>query len=245
MRILIIDIETSPNIADVWGLFNQNISLSQLRESTRMICFAAKWYGKPKVYFYSEFHNGRDEMIQAAHELLDEADVLMYYNGDKFDLPHLNREFLLAGLPPPSPCNSIDLLKTARKKFRFPSNKLAYVSTALGLEGKVSHEGHQLWVKCLAGDAKAWARMRKYNKRDVTLLEELYDRLLPWIPGHPHAGLSGDRPESCPKCGSDKLKRQGHTYTQLGKYQRYRCDNCGTWSRSTRRVVGSEFRTVS
>lgn len=244
LRLLILDIETSPMVADLWGLYNQNVGLSQLRESTRMICFAAKWYGKPKTYFFSEFHDGREEMLKALHGMMDEADILMHYNGDKFDLKHINREFLLAGMTPPSPSNSIDLYKVVRKQFLFPSNKLAYVSTALGLEGKISNGGHELWIKCLAGNSKAWNVMRRYNKRDVTLLEDLYNKLLPWIPSHPHRGVLDGVPAGCTNCGSTNLIRQGFAHTQLGKYQRFQCTDCKKWLRSTRRVHGSEFCAV-
>ena len=43
MKILFCDIETSPNVAYVWGLFKQNIGLSQLLEPTRVICAAYSW----------------------------------------------------------------------------------------------------------------------------------------------------------------------------------------------------------
>lgn len=235
MKTLMLDIETSPNLAHVWSLWNQNIGINQLRESTEMLCFAAKWFDKPKTMFWSQYHDGRDVMVQKAHGLLDEADVVMHYNGTKFDIPHLNREFLLAGLTPPAPYEQIDLLKTVRKSFRFPSNKLAYVSDALGLEGKVTHSGHDLWVRCLAGDAKAWHTMRKYNKRDVTLLEDLYHKVLPWISDHPTVGLYDGEESSCPSCGSWVLERRGFTYTKVSKYQRFRCTECGKWSRATAR----------
>jgi len=34
MQILLLDIETAPNTAHVWGLWNQNVSLNQLMESS-------------------------------------------------------------------------------------------------------------------------------------------------------------------------------------------------------------------
>jgi uncharacterized protein YprB with RNaseH-like and TPR domain len=157
MRLGFVDLETSPNIAHVWGLFNQTVSLSQLRESTRVISFAAKERGSKKVHFYSEYHHGRDEMIGAAHDFLDRMDAVCHYNGTRFDVPHFNREFIMAGLNPPSPYQEIDLLKAVRKHFRFTSNKLAHVTVQLGLSGKLSHTGHDLWVRCMAGDEKAWA----------------------------------------------------------------------------------------
>lgn len=239
-KILLIDIETSPNVADVWGLWNNNVSLNQLRESTRMICFAAKWYGRPGTMFFSEHEDGPSAMVAAAHELLDEADVVMHYNGKKFDVPHLYREFLLAGLTPPSPFKQIDLCNVVKKQFRFPSNKLQYVSTALGLAGKVSHEGHELWVKCMAGDPDAWARMEKYNRQDVVLLEEVYEILLPWIPGHPHRHLYGGG--GCPTCGHFDVQIDGVYHTSLSTFTQYHCPACGSWFRGSRRLGGVDIQ---
>lgn len=241
---LVIDIETSPNLAHVWGLFNQNISLSQLRESTEMICFSAKWLGKPRVEFRSVFHDGKDVMIERAYALVNDADVLMHYNGRKFDVPHLNREFLQAGLKPPAPFKQIDLCEAVKRQFRFPSSKLAYVSKALGLDGKLETGGHELWVACMAGDEKAWRKMRQYNKRDVTLLEDLYGLLRPWIPNHPSlAALSGE--SVCTRCGSGNLERRGFALTVQGKYQRFQCKDCGSWSRDTKSVSMVSIREVA
>lgn len=244
-RILTIDIETSPNVADVWGLFKQTVSLSQLRESTRMISFAAKWRGTQRVEFRSEFHDGRTDMIERARALLDEADIVVHYNGTTFDMPHMRREFLLEGITPPSPVKQVDLLRTVKKQFRFSSNKLDHVTAQLGLTGKLSHSGHDLWVRCMAGDEKAWALMRRYNKRDVVTTEELYDRLLPWITAHPHVGLyRGDTEDTCPKCGSTRLERRGWAYTTVSAFRQYRCKDCGGWSRSGKRSSGTDLRPV-
>src|SRR6185503_1772817 len=96
----------------------------------------------------------------------------------------------------------IDLKLAVAKRFKFTSNKLQFVSEVLGLEGKEEHEGFPLWSKVMAGDTDAQRRMESYNKRDVELLTEVYEVLLPWIPGHPHrslySGLGG-----CPDCGCE------------------------------------------
>lgn len=240
MKILTLDIETSPNVADVWSLWNQNVSLNQLRDVTRVICFAAKWHDSKRVEFYSEFHHGKQEMVDQALRLLDAADIAVTYNGDRFDLPHLNREFLLAGLDAPSPYASVDLLKTIKQRFRFSSNKLDHITRQLGLEGKVAHSGHSLWTACLAGDPKAWALMKKYNKQDVVQTELLYDKVRPWIKGHPHMGLYIGEEHCCPNCGSTELVRRGYAYTPTSVFQQWRCE-CGRWSRS----ATSEARTTT
>lgn len=237
-RILSLDIETSPVVAHAWALFKQNIAINQIIEPPRTMCFAAKWMDRSLVHFYSEFADGRENMVKAAHDLLDEADIVMHYNGDRFDLPRLNTEFIMAGLTPPAPYKSIDLYKVIRSCFGFQSNKLAYVTEQLGIGTKVKHEGHELWIKCLAGDPKAWQMMRRYNKQDVRILEELYEKLRPWIKSHPHIGLYSGQEDVCPNCGSLDQERRGYALTGQGKFQRLRCKKCGTWSRASRRVYG-------
>jgi len=231
MRKLVIDIETAPNLAYVWGLWNQNVGLNQIEKTGSVICFAAKWHGSKKVMFYSDHHDGHDDMVGAAHELMSAADAVIHYNGKAFDVKHLQREFLLGDLGPAAPHVDIDLLAVVRKKFRFPSNKLTHVSEALGLGGKVQHTGFDLWRDCMMGDDKAWALMKKYNLQDVRLTEDLYDKLLPWIDSHPNAALYNGRPNSCPKCGSDKVISNGMRSTKTMTYRRFVCNTCQSWFR--------------
>lgn len=221
----------------MWGLWEQNVSLSQLVESGDVICWAAKWFGSREVEFRSVHHDGKKRMVKRAWKLLDEADTVVHYNGRRFDIPHLQREFLTLGLTPPAPFKQIDLLATCRSQFKFPSNKLDYVSKALGLEGKVKHEGFDLWIRCMAGEASAWETMRRYNIQDVELLEDVYGLLQPWVKNHPsHAALAGEN--LCPRCGSSDLVGRGSTFLRTGRYQRFCCKNCGGWTRSTKRLDG-------
>ena len=178
MKILLLDIESAPNTAYVWGLFKQNISISQIVNSSEMLCWAAKWLGSNDIEFAS-IMGGKRKMLQRIHKLLDQADAVVHYNGSRFDIPTLNKEFLQADMPPPAPYMQIDLLRTARQQFRFPSNKLDYVGKALGVGQKESHEGFELWIKCMNRDPDAWQRMEAYNKQDVLLLEQVYYKFLP------------------------------------------------------------------
>lgn len=232
MKILTLDIETSPNVADIWGMFNQNVSLSQLRETSRVISFASKWLDNPEVEFYSEFHDGSEEMVKQAHRLLDETDAVIHFNGTSFDIKNLQKMFVLGGMNPPSPFQQIDLLRVVKKKFRFTSNKLDHVASQLGLGNKESHSGHTLWVQCMAGDIRAWDKMRTYNKQDVVLTEELYKKLLPWIDNHPNINLYNGTEDGCPVCGGSNLQKRGFAYTSISKFQRFLCTDCGRWSKS-------------
>ena len=74
-------------------------------------------------------------------------------------------------------------MSITKANFLFPSNKLDYVAQKLGVGAKVKHSGFKLWIKCMAGDKKAWAEMKKYQIQDVNLLVDLYYELLPWFVG--------------------------------------------------------------
>jgi len=244
MKLLAIDIETSAAVVSTWGLFKQNIGINQISVPTRMICFAARWETDKRAVFYSEHQHGREAMVKAAHDLLDQADVVMGWNSKGFDIPHLNREFLLAGLTPPSPYQQIDLMLTVRKQFRFLSNKLDWISQQVIGDRKVQHQGYGLWEACLRGDEAAWRKMATYNKQDVNLLFELYTQLRPWITSHPNRALIDGSVNGCPACGGHNLVSRGKAYTSVSEYDRFRCSDCGKWTRGTSRERGSKITGV-
>lgn len=241
-RILQIDIETSPNLAYVWGIWDQNISLSQLIEPSEVMCFAAKWFGDSddEIIFSSSYHNGFKQMILTAHELYEEADVVVTYNGKNFDNKHLLREMILQGLTPPSPWKDIDLLSVVRSRFKFQSNKLDFVAEQLGLGNKVKHSGFQLWRDCVAGEGdvkkQAWEDMKNYNLGDVILQEKVYQRLLPWIKNHPVVSPVDDNSLVCPRCGSFDLTPEGTHSPSLLTYERLRCNVCTGLVQNTKSV---------
>jgi uncharacterized protein YprB with RNaseH-like and TPR domain len=183
MKILMLDIETTPLQVYTWGLWDQNIGINQIIKSTEMMCFGAKWLGQKSVTFKSVHHDGKKAMLEELHTLMEEADALVGWNSAAFDHKHINREFLENEMTPPSPTKDLDLMTIVKANFQFPSNKLDYVAQKLGVGSKVKHSGFELWIKCMAGDDKAWREMKKYQIQDVQLLDSLYDILLPWFPG--------------------------------------------------------------
>jgi predicted RNA-binding Zn-ribbon protein involved in translation (DUF1610 family) len=244
VKILFVDLETSPITAHTWGLWQQNISIKQILESTEVICFGARWYGKKAVTFRSVHHDGRKQMLEDLHALMEEADAIVGWNSKSFDHKHIRREFLEAGMLPPSPSKDIDLMLECKRNFKFPSYKLDYVAQKLGVGAKVEHTGFDLWLGCMAGDEKSWKMMKKYQLQDVNLLVDLYEILLPWIK-HPNMGAFVDTEEPvCPNCGSESIKRKGYETLSAGKYQRFQCNNCGKWMRGKSAVTTVEMRAL-
>lgn len=244
MKILFLDLETSPNLAHVWGLWQQNVAISQLVNSTEVICFGARWHDGKSVIFKSQFHHGKEAMLKEMHRLLSEADVVVGWNSQSFDSKHMMREFLEAGMLPPAPYKDLDLMRVVKSQFRLPSNKLDYVSQLLGVGAKVKHSGFDLWLDCMAGKKDAWKEMKEYQIQDVNLLVDLYEILKPWVKNGPHSALHDGVEDGCRNCSSTNLQRRGYAKTTSATYQRFQCLECGSWQRGSKSIVTSSMRSI-
>jgi predicted RNA-binding Zn-ribbon protein involved in translation (DUF1610 family) len=240
-KILILDIETAPTSAYVWGVWDQNVAMNQIIKPGYILSYAAKWLGGGGIVHKSLRNRTKEEVLKGAYDLLSEADIVVHYNGKKFDIPTLNREFILMGWKPPAGYKQIDLLPIVRQQFKFPHNKLDYVAKALGCGGKLKHAGFEMWIGCMQNDEISWMQMEEYNREDVAITEALYLKILPWIKNHPYMGLHNDVAGAvCPNCGGVHLERRGFSHTAAGKYQRFQCKNCGTWSRGRQNIAAKQ-----
>lgn len=233
-KILVLDIETKPAQAYVWRAYGeQNIGVEQIIDPGSIICVGAKWLGDNQTHLFSDWEHGHEAMLKEIWIMMNEADAVLTYNGDKFDLPKLQGEFLLYGFGPTPPLTSIDVVKAVRK-FGFFVNRLAFIGPFLGVGAKVKHEGFDLWVKVMQGDVRAQRKMAKYCKQDVRLLEKLYLKVRPFIKNHPHMG---EKKQACGACGSNHVHSRGYRRTKNFKIQRLQCQDCGSWQDGSRTKV--------
>lgn len=232
-KILCLDIEWSPAKAYIFDPWNVHITPDHIIDDGGLLCFCAHWLGSKEFMFFSEWEHGHNHMAAQALDLLEDADAVITYNGDRYDLPKLRGAMVLAGLSPPPPPTSIDLIKWV-KKFGFLMNRLAYIGPLLNIGKKIKHEGFNLWRLVDEGDEKAQKRMQRYCTQDVKLLVTLYKRILPFIFDHPHLG---DDKEACGACGSDHTQHRGFRRTKFYKIQRLQCQDCGSWSIGVRKKV--------
>jgi len=229
--IWVYDIETTPNLVHAWGLWQQNISINQIVKPQDILTFAAHKVGTKKIETHAAW-DGYDAMITRLHEIFDEADYLVGFNNTSFDDKLCRAAFVKAGMPPPSPHRSLDLLRVVKKNFKFPSHKLDYVCKALGLETKLSTGGMDLWTQSMDGDVKAQRKMLAYNKQDVKVTTLLLERLGPYCAINvPLYEDDANLAMLCTSCGSDKITSRGWAYTTTAKYRRFQCE-CGKWLRS-------------
>lgn len=248
-NILIIDIETAPLKAFVWRLWKQDVYIDQIISEWFMISWSAKWLGSPDVYaerLTSEeaVEENDKRIITKLWNLLNDADIVIAHNGDAFDIPKIKTRFLLHGLPPTTFYHQIDTKKVASKEFGFSSNKLDFLAQSFGVGQKI-HTEFSLWENCLKGDEEALEQMSVYNTQDVIILEQVYLKLRPYIKGHPNVTLYDEKhPNRCPSCGGMHLYKEDLYYTQVSKFQVYRCQDCGSLSRD-RKNIGTRPSNLS
>ncbi len=203
-----LDLEVSPDIVMSWRLgYKINLSHDNLIKERAIICAGWKWHGDPKVHAFQWDAKQDDRaLLEELIEVYNEADEVVGHNGDQFDIPWVRTRCLFHGLAPLGDPKTIDTLQWARRKFYFNSNKLDYIAQFLGLGGKL-HTEYGLWKRVVMDkDPAALKEMVTYCKRDVVLLEKVYDLLAPLMKPKTHAGVAAGLDRwTCPHTGSTNV----------------------------------------
>lgn len=239
-RIVFLDVENSPSVGYVWGKYDQTVN--EFKADWYMLSFAYKVLGEKVIHVkglidypgYKKQKDNDKKLMQDIWKVLDEADIIIGHNIDRFDVRKINARFLIHGIPPPSPYRTVDTLKVSRKAFKFNSNSLDDLGHSLGVGRKLKHTGFALWLACMAGDSKSWSVMKKYNSLDVCLLEKVYFAMRPWATSHANVNQGHF---ACPKCGSLDTQKRGFSYTLVRQKQRHVCLACrGWWEGAARKM---------
>lgn len=237
-KVLLFDIETSPLKAYIWqkSVYNSNISEGQVLSEWFMLCWSAKWLFDDTIIsdrLTSEeaLDENDSRIVSSLWKLLDSADIVIAHNGSGFDIPNMNTRFIVNKLPPPSPFQIIDTVQVARRQFGFTHNNLNALARVLGFKTK-QEMSFEDWKRCVSGNELALKKMLSYNRDDVSLLEEVYVAIRPWIKSHPNMALYYTETEPiCSNCGSTSVSATNkYYYTQVGRYDLYRCE-CGAFIR--------------
>ena len=246
MDILAWDVENLPNIASTWTLYDTRISHNNIIENQSLISIAWKFLSKGKVEsvsitddlkrfkknIYDDYH-----VVREFHKVLnvDKPFVLLAHNGDRFDVRKFNTACIKHGFEPVPERQSIDTLKQARKHFKFDSNRLDYLGRFLEVGEKLETGGMSLWNDIVQAkypevgkrpDSKkaieAVKKMVKYNKQDVKLLIDVFEKLKPYINLPTYTVYSG-QVVGCTKCGSQDFRFADWRYRKSTRKRRYYC----------------------
>ncbi len=244
-KIVLWDIETSGIITTSWNLYPESISHENMLHDWFIISVAWKELGNKKIHSvsllddkkrFAKDNNDDYFVIKTVRDMLEDVDILVHHNGNAFDIKSFNSRLIYHNLPPLPKFQMVDTLREVKKVAKFTSHRLDYLGKILCGDGKEKIESGT-WLKAMRGDKSAIDKMVSYNKKDVLVLERVYNRILPYMKSHPSVGaMMGLGNQTCNKCGSYSFDSGGNKvrYTAAGipKMQR-KCSKCHSYSTYT------------
>lgn len=219
VKVLLYDIETSYGIARVWRPgYKLQVSYNDFIKHPAIICISYKWLDEEEVHTvqWDKFQDDK-ELLKLFILELNKADVIVAHNGDSFDLPWIKTRALYHNISMLPKYNSIDTLKIARYKYKFPSNRLDDLGDYLNLGRKIKTE-RDLWIDVVDKNNKlSLHKMTEYCEQDVILLEKIYKKLITQELPHVHNGvLNNLSKETSPYTGNSNLELVKITSTRVG-----------------------------
>lgn len=199
--------------------------------------------GKPEVLNLLDYTGADEDLIKAEKRLLKDitaklldADSWLTHFGTWYDIPFVNSRLLYHGLPVlPAAFPHIDTWKTSKNRLKLRNNRLITISEFIGTAEEKNAIKPEQWLRALGGHRPSMAYIVEHCRRDVVVLEEVYNALRPLIVDHPNKGLVDGR-GGCPTCGEQKLQKRGYHFTKTRRYQRFQCSGCGTWSKGNKAI---------
>lgn len=240
-NILFWDIETSLMKAYTFSLWPERISIDDVISDWRILCICYAWNDEPP----QEITGTEKEIVRKFSKILNEADISVYHNGDKFDLKRLRSKIVEYGLPSIKQFNSantVDTYKVVKKECNFSSNKLDFIARNVMKIGSKIVTNKKLWIDATEGCEDALARMVTYCKRDVVVLRNVYKRLRPYITNHPNMNHYSNGDSVCTNCGSSHIQKRGFRLTRVGRYQAYQCLDCTGYFQSGKNLQTTPTR---
>lgn len=234
-KILFIDVENSPNKSLTWPGRMYDVNLAGFVPGGRwqLLSFSWAWNDGP-IHYDSKEHNQTDaRIVKKMSQLINEADYVVTHNGKKSDIPKIRTRLKFHKLPGLKEVQHVDTYTTIKPRYLLDSYSLGNICEYFGLGKKKDAGGIQTWIGCDEGDAKSWAKMRRYNPHDVVLLRRLYKFMCKEMPDHPnlHRILNPyDKALGvCPHCSSTKVQKRGFRATATQLKRMWQCRPCGKW----------------
>jgi len=227
-KICVFDIESSHNLGFFFDVWESNIPKENIVIPWYIFCISYSWLDSNKVECinikdFTRFKKDKHSDIEVLKEfskIVEQADILVGHNIDRFDIKKINARLFLNNLPPMPIVKTLDTLRIAKRYFKLDYNGLDAIAKDLGCPGKLENS-KGLWRKCFEGDKKSLELMGKYNRNDVKINKKVFERELPFIKNT----LSKYFQCQNPICKSLNIRLKG---IRNGK-QRYCCNKCNSW----------------
>lgn len=182
-KVLIYDIETSYYLGKFYRTGKQWVGAHQIVKDKKIICISYKWLGEKEVYNLS-WDSSQSErfLLEQFIDIMNEADLIVAHNGDKFDLKEIAARALKYDLKMLPKYNQFDTYKVAKRKFNLPAYSLNHIAKYLNLPVSKYKVPEETWDACILGNSReALKELIEYCDQDVKVLEQIYAKLVGWI----------------------------------------------------------------
>lgn len=236
-KILFLDVESSPDVAVTFKRFKANMSQEHILQEGGWLLSIAYAFNEGEVISSSltpsqACANDDSHLVAELWCAIEEADLVVAHNCDRFDIPLFKARCVINGFAPPKRVKQVDTLKLA-KQMKFQSNRLDSLGYVLGEGSKIKHNGIDLWIRCMEGDPEALKTMEEYNRQDVVLLRNVYHRLKAFDNNSPNAALfTSGEDVACRVCGSHDVRATANQISAGSSlFSEVICNACGARSR--------------
>jgi len=168
MHIVYFDIETS-NLNANYGV-------------VLCACFLVEGEKKVKTYRIDNYKGFKKdpandkELVLDIKKRIEEADILISYNGKKFDIPFINTRLAFWGIDTIRPPKHIDLCAIIRWHYRLSDYKLATASYFWQTKAHKTIVDGMMWVRALTSK-KAMDYIVEHCENDVKVLKEVFEKV--------------------------------------------------------------------
>lgn len=175
-----------------------------------IIAIGWKWLGDDEpVTVWTGSPRSDRTLVKRFLKVWNQADIMVAYNGVRFDRPYLYTKLLEHGLEIPPNTPMVDPYFAARSNTSLSRKSLEVVARFLDLDVQKTPVSGRIWKAATHGSPaerrEALVYIAEHCRLDVLVLEQVYLAFRPLMRAHPRVGT----PAQCRHCGHDHLIRRG------------------------------------
>lgn len=140
---------------------------------------SAPYYTNLRTFTLKDYEKRRwDDKSLALQwrDALEQYDIVVTWNGIKFDVPFLNTRLQRWGCKEVRVQRHKDLMYTARYKLRLSSAKLETVSKFYNVEDEKTKMEPERWTMAMGGHKASYNYIIDHCKRDVKVLAQVWEK---------------------------------------------------------------------
>lgn len=228
LRKLYWDIEMLPGVFYGWSMYSEPF---QQIENTTISMISYRWDGEDEVHSihlnekqYNKNIRNEKPIIKEFLKVVNQADVMVAHNGDKFDWKKFNFKVAKYNLKPVKKPILVDTLKMVKQEMSADSHRLGDLCREFNLPVKIPLNGG--FTAAFRGYGK-YLELVNYNRQDIICLEMLYNYIKPHCRPKYDVSKLDNKNRACSSCGSCDIIKYGKYILATGKQvSRYRCKTC-------------------